>query len=545
MRDFKFQDDLKAETRAAWASGLSNVLLHLPTGGGKTKVFTDLMLESEGPCVAMAHRTELVGQMSMALAKNGLRHRIFASNPTIKEIIAEQVDTYGRSFYDPNSPITAASVDTLAARSGGLHKWAKAQRMWVVDEGHHCQADNKWGRAVAELSPEARGLLPTACPERADGKGLGRHAGGLADVMISGPGMRELIDGQYLSDYVLICPPSCVSAQDLTLGGTGDYTQASLTAASRRNIGKIVGDAVDHYLTHTPGLRGMCFATDIETAEDIAAGFRARGVRAVAVSSQSKGTARRDAIKGLKAGTVDMVVNVDLFGEGTDVPALEVAIFARKSDSRNLYLQQFGRVLRWVLGKLGYVIDMVGNVLDRHGLPDAPWAYSLDGREARSRSSAGVRLLRACTSPTCQRAYERFRVRCPHCGHIPEPPSRRSLEQVDGDLIRLDPDVLAALRAQVAGANLSPEAVMHAMSVKHAPKVAQYVAKARQAELLATRAQLVETLAQWAGRGVAAGRSYDESHKLLYLKHNIDIYTAQTLDTKRTQQLIEALSNDQ
>ena len=81
MRDFKFQADLKAQTRDAWAAGLKNVLLQLPTGGGKTRIFTDLMVEQDAPAVAIAHRTELVGQMSEALAKNGVRHRIFCGRP--------------------------------------------------------------------------------------------------------------------------------------------------------------------------------------------------------------------------------------------------------------------------------------------------------------------------------------------------------------------------------------------------------------------------------------------------------------------------------
>lgn len=545
FRDFQFQADIKGEINAAWSSGLANVLLHLPTGGGKTKIFTDLLVERGAPAVAIAHRTELVGQMSLALAKNGVRHRIFASNQTIKDTIKDHVEIYGRNFYDPNSPITCASVDTLEARDGSLHAWRKAQRMWVVDEGHHCLQSNKWGRAVAGFDAGAVGLLPTACPERADGKGLGRHAGGLADVMISGPSMRELINGSYLSDYCLICPPASIGAEGLVIGSTGDYTMASLAASSRQNIGRIVGDACDHYLTHTPGLPGMMFVTDIETAHDTAAGFRARGIRAVAVSSKSKNTERVAAVKGLASGTIDMVVNVDLFGEGTDVPVLAVSIFARKSESRNLYLQQAGRALRWQAGKMAYIIDMVGNVLERHGLPDAPWVYGLDGKEARTRGQgAGVRMIRACTNKLCSRAYERYRARCPYCGHIPDPPSRNTLEQVDGSLVLLDPQALAILRDGAAAANLSPDAVAYQVAAKYAPPVAVNTARARQRELLTTRAHLVDAIAHWAGRGLTKGRSFEESHKLLFLKYGTNVFTAQTLDAKGTTALIEALTND-
>jgi hypothetical protein len=63
----------------------------------------------------------------------------------------------------------------------------------VRDEGHHVLRDNEWGRASA-LSPNARGLFPTATALRTDGRGLGRHLDGLTDRLVLAPSMRDLID---------------------------------------------------------------------------------------------------------------------------------------------------------------------------------------------------------------------------------------------------------------------------------------------------------------------------------------------------------------
>ena len=88
------------------------------------------------------------------------------------------------------------------------------------------------------------------------------------------------------------------------------------------------------------------------------------------------------------------MVNVDLFGEGFDLPAIGSVSFARPTQSFPLYAQQFGRSLRVLEGKdRAIVIDHVGNVI-RHGLPDAYRAHTLDSRERKS-GSAGVAALRA------------------------------------------------------------------------------------------------------------------------------------------------------
>src|SRR5690349_21623008 len=108
-----YQSDLAVAVNHEWRSGARNVLAVLPTGGGKTVLVSSIMEAHGGVCVAMAHRQELVGQMSLALARNGLRHRVIAPPGVRGEIEAMHIAELGRRFIDPHSNVIAAGVHTL------------------------------------------------------------------------------------------------------------------------------------------------------------------------------------------------------------------------------------------------------------------------------------------------------------------------------------------------------------------------------------------------------------------------------------------------
>ena len=209
MTTFKlrpYQEEVKQEIYEAWGTGNQNVLAVLPTGSGKTVLFAQLTEENPGASCVIAHRQELVSQISKALARNGVRHRIIGPSSLIKWIISDHMREFGRSFYDPSNPVAVAGVDTLIRRQSSLSSWLPTVTQWVMDEGHHILADNKWGKAAA-MFPNARGLAVTATPERADGKGLGRDAEGLIDHMVVGPSLRWMIDEGYLTDCKIYAPP--------------------------------------------------------------------------------------------------------------------------------------------------------------------------------------------------------------------------------------------------------------------------------------------------------------------------------------------------
>ena len=123
-----------------------------------------------------------------------LFHSVAGSRATITAITAQHYALFGRSYVNQQSADwIVASVDTVVSGKGVWVDRFKRSTLGIIDEGHHCLKDNKWGRCFSMLAPDSKGWLPTA-PRRSDGKGLGSHSDGIADVLVEGPDMRALID---------------------------------------------------------------------------------------------------------------------------------------------------------------------------------------------------------------------------------------------------------------------------------------------------------------------------------------------------------------
>lgn len=528
LRDY--QVDVMNRVFGAWKAGARNVMAVMPTGAGKTVLLSHIALAAGMATCAIAHRSELVSQMSVAFAREGLRHRVIGPETLHRSCSALHMADFNRSFVDPGARIAVASVDTLI-RLPASTPWLSQIGLWITDECHHLlKAPQKWGVA-AELFPNALGLGVTATPIRADGKGLGRHADGLMDAMVLGPTMRDLINRGYLTEYRIFAPPNDIDLSVVPTSASGDYSPEPLRKAVHKST-RIVGDVVGHYLKIARGKLGVTFAVDIEAATEIAEAYRAAGVAAEVVSSKTPDALRAHILRRFRNREILQLVNVDLFGEGFDLPAIEVVSMARPTQSYSLFAQQFGRSLRLLDGKLfALIIDHVGNTL-RHGLPDAPRIWSLDRRERRSRSAnTDVIPVRTCLNVECMAVYERVLDSCPICGHVQPITSRGSPEQVDGNLFELDASVLARMRGEVA----------HVMSQPHfpigaAPEVRGGIQK-RHAERQSAVMELGKVIALWAGWQRHLGRSDTESYRRFFHTFGIDVLSAQALSAREAGEL--------
>lgn len=536
-----YQAELKADIYSAWAT-VRNVLAVLPTGGGKTVILSDIVAEHKGVSCVIAHRQELVGQISKALNLAKVPHRIMAPLPLIKQITADHMTEHGYSVYNTGALCGVAGVNTLTSKSRvrEYEQFCKQCTLWILDESHHCLRSNVWGRAVA-MFPNAKGLGVTATPCRADGSGLGAHADGVFEKMVEGPSMAWLIHNGYLTKYRLFCPPGFDRAaiRDAISPTTGDYNTKS--AVVKGAVDGIVGDVVQSYLKHAKGLRGVTFAVDVETATHLATAYVVAGVPAEVVSADTPDYDRNNAIRRFKRGELLQLVNVDLFGEGFDVPAIEVVSFARPTESYSLYSQQFGRALRILDGKdHAIIIDHVGNI-PRHRPPDMrQWSWTLDAADKKQGKGAGdTKPMRVCTG--CTQPYEPFFKACPYCGKVPEPPSRRDIKLVDGDLTEIDLDVLDELRREVLAARMSPEDYdlqlrMAQVPHKYIPGKVELF-KQKQGPRLAALDNLTAAMDWWAGAQRAKGFCTATIYRLFFHTFGHDVLTAQTLPAPAMEQL--------
>ena len=518
-----------------------------------TVVISEIIRNEKGGSCVIAHRQELVSQISIALAKNDIYHNIVGPVGVVKMITLMHRSLFGKSFYRPHAKCAVAGIDTLIRRGRDLKNWLPTVKLWINDEAHHLLEENKWGKGV-NMFPNARGLGVTATPLRADGKGLGRHSDGLMDDMIVGPSMRELINRGFLTEYKIFAPKSNLRVEDIKVSKvTGDLNQKELRKATfessliQHDESKITGDVVKSYLRFAPGKLGVTFVPDMITGEEIVKQFIASGVSAVLVNAKTPDNLRAETLKKFAKREIMQLVNVDLFGEGFDLPAIEVICMARATASYGLFVQMFGRVLRLLKGKeRGIIIDHVGNILQRHGLPDAPRFWSLDSVPKR-KSKQGEDGIEVKVCPECTVVYERYLKTCPHCDYLPKPVKNETIEQVDGDLVELSPEILARLRGEVDKINRPHteqlEEYRRHLQAKNVPQIGGMANVKRMVVQLEhqTNSQVIlrDKMAWWAGHRRGEGLSDDEIFKLFYIRFNIDWISAQALPGDEADTLIE------
>ena len=408
----EYQQTAVADIRGAMQQ-YRRVLFCLPTGGGKTIIFTFItgqISRRSKRVIILAHRREIVRQISQALTRQGVEHGLIL----------------------PAKPLTGGAVQvgmvqTLANRLTQVRE----PDLLICDEAHHSVAGS-WDK-IKEAWPQAFHLGVTATPQRLDGKGLG-HA---FDTLIVGPTPSELIALGNLADYEYLAPPS-----DLDLSGVhtraGDY--ASDEAEQALDQSSIFGEVVQHYKKYLIGKPALVFCISVRHATEVAERFRRAGVPAGHVDGGMSQDERDRILTGLENGRIMVVTSCELVSEGFDVPEVQGAILLRPTKSLTLYLQQVGRALRPKRdGSKAIILDHVGNYR-LHGFPDETRSWSLAGKDKKEKPPC-VTVCKLCFK--CLRAPVIHSPSYP-CGGIEETPCPfrevkatvgRMIDEVDGELV--------------------------------------------------------------------------------------------------------------
>lgn len=408
LRDY--QEMSVEAVRDSYRAGKRRTLLVLPTGGGKTICFSYIaagVSQNKKRVLIIAHRRELLRQISKALTSVGVPHGMMM----------------GGSTGIPKANVVVASVFTLANRL----KHFPEPDMIIGDEAHHFTPDSSWGKVVKAF-PSARVLGVTATPERLDGKGLGV----LFDDMVVGPTVAELTEQEYLSPADVYAP----SKPDMKGIHTrmGDFVKSELEQLMDRP--SITGSAVAHYTKLAAGKKAIAFCVSVKHAQMVAEDFRNAGYASYHIDGGMTESERDKVLKDFEAGKIQVLTSCDLVSEGFDLPAVEVAILLRPTQSLSLYLQQCGRAIRPAPGKEKTIIlDHAGNTA-RHGFIDEPREWTLDPDIIKQRRAAAKEKppeVRTC--PECFAVHATLPV-CPKCGHVYEIKGREILE-VDGELVQV------------------------------------------------------------------------------------------------------------
>jgi DNA repair protein RadD len=401
----KYQTDLIKEARDNLKIHKS-ILIQGATGMGKT-VLSSFMLktlsEQNKRGLFLCHRRELIKQTSDSFSEFKINHEIIAN---------------GYKF-TPDNPIQICSVGYLVNK---LHL-IKTPDFIIWDECHHIAAST-WSK-IFNYFPDAHNIGLTATPQRLDGKGLGKFF----NTMIQAPSMRELINQGYLSDFDIYAPSQPY------LNGVktkhGDYDLGQLDKAINRPI--ITGCAVKHYKNICSDKKAIVFCVSISHSQNIVQKFNDEGVKAAHIDGDMTNKQRDYLIDSFKNGDLMVLSNVDIVGEGFDLPAIEAAILLRPTQSLTLFLQQVGRALRKSNGKTkAIILDHAGNTL-MHGMPDLEHIWNLDSSFIKkNRITNKPSNYKTC--PDCNLIVNKYKEKC-DCGFFFK--KIKDINQIDGDLIKV------------------------------------------------------------------------------------------------------------
>lgn len=319
-----------------WKENTSTLVV-IPTGGGKTILFADVIRRSfPKRAMVLAHRAELIHQAKDKIeSTTGLRCEI-----EMGDLKSGENNLFGRS------QVIVSTIQTQCAGGDGGGRMGKFDPMkfgiLIIDEAHHAVSDS-YRRVINyyKSNPNLRILGVTATPDRSDEAALGQ-------VFDSVAFDYEILDA--IHDGWLVP----IDQQMVHVGGldfssirttAGDLNGADLAAVmeAENNLHGIAHPSIEII----GDKRAIVFAASVKQAETLCEIFnRHRSGMAAWACGETDKDERKQMLRDFSSGKVQVVVNCALFTEGFDDPGVEVIIMARPTKSRSLYAQCVGRAIR-------------------------------------------------------------------------------------------------------------------------------------------------------------------------------------------------------
>lgn len=322
-----YQQEAREAVERDWAGSFLRTLLVLPTGCGKTIVFSKIiedMVRSGRRCLILAHRGELLDQAADKLRQaTGLRCSVEKAEETC-------LDSWYR--------VTVGSIQSLMREKRLGQFQADYFDVIVVDEAHHVLSDGY--QRVLEHFSGARVLGVTATPDRGDMRSLGQYFEHLAYEYTL---PRAIKDGY-------LCPIKAVTIPlKLDLSGVGvqagDFKSADIDTALDPYLHQIA----EEMHTYCENRKTVVFLPLVRTSQKFRDILNAQGFRAAEVNGSSQD--RAAVLQDFEAGRYNVLCNSMLLTEGWDCPSVDCVVVLRPTKVRSLYSQMVGRGTRLFPGK--------------------------------------------------------------------------------------------------------------------------------------------------------------------------------------------------
>jgi superfamily II DNA or RNA helicase len=321
--------------------GKRKLLLHLPTGAGKTVIAALLIdrllrLPGAGRVLFLAHRKEIIDQTAEKIAT---------------QIGAEHVGVEQADRSAGKSQVVVASVQSIHQRLDDF-KPSEFSAV-IVDECHHIFAKS-WLETVAHFQKGSDTLLVglTATPQRTDGRSADRFFEEVAFEITLG----HLQDLGYLVPMEYHTIETSLGLDLVGIAGNGDFQASGLSAVM--NTPEARGLAMRAWKEKASRLKTIMFCASVAHADQMRRDFEAEGVRAALITGTTKN--RDHLLASFRRGGIQVITNFGVLTEGFDDPSIECVLLARPTTSPLVYNQCLGRGLRSHPGKkLCSVIDII------------------------------------------------------------------------------------------------------------------------------------------------------------------------------------------
>lgn len=324
-----------------------NLLFQLPTGGGKTVIFSEVaksyIERYQKKVLILTHRIELSVQTSKQLNAIGISNKVISSD--VKSLVDEE-----------HHPCYIAMVETLNNRLQEDENFVDGVGLVIVDEAHY----NSF-RKIFQYYSGANILGVTATPLSSNkALPLNDHY----NKLLVGESIASLIQGGYLSDAETFTYD--VNLHGLKIGTNGDFTVSSSETVYGNYF--MQEKLLFAYEEVAVGDKTLIFNSGIETSLRVEETFKKRGYKIRHLDSTFSDKDRKDVLSWFKNTKDAILSSVGILTTGFDEPTVETIILNRATRSLTLYHQMIGRGSRRLPNKSNFKLIDLGNNVRRFGL---------------------------------------------------------------------------------------------------------------------------------------------------------------------------------
>lgn len=329
-----------------------HLLYQLPTGGGKTVIFSEIVRQylknHQKKVLVMTHRVELCKQTSEMLTSFGV----------VNKVVNSTADLSDQAKYS----CFVAMVETLNNRLNDDKLDISDIGLVIIDEAHY----NSFTKLFKFF--EKSFILGVTATPLSSNRNLPMKDN--YQELIVGESIQSLIDNEFLAEVEVF--QYNMGLTSLEIGSNGDYTVKS--SDDLYSATGMLDQLLEAYLTHSKGKKTLIFNNGINTSIQVYYHFKAQGLPIFHLDNTATKKQRRQILNWFRETPDAILTSVSILTTGFDEPTIDTIILNRATRSLTLYFQMIGRGSRILNNKSKFSVIDLGNNYQRFG----PWEAPLD-----------------------------------------------------------------------------------------------------------------------------------------------------------------------